>query len=68
LLSLIAKPALAATVRACPGNPVTGHAPEILLHAIGTYLETTSTSPAEEKFLLTQMTKTHLLSSSAAAP
>jgi hypothetical protein len=50
-LLLISETALLTAVRTSPGNSVAGHAPQIICHALLTYLKTTTTGPAEGKFL-----------------
>jgi len=54
---LIAISILLATIRAFPGNPIAGHAPEILIHAVLAHGKPAPAIPAEHKFLTTAMTK-----------
>ena len=49
-MSLVSKPALLSAVGTGPGNSVTGHAPHIFLHTVGTYLKAAATDPAEGEF------------------
>jgi len=44
---LISESVLAPAIRALPGNPVAGHSPEILFHAVLAYGKPAPASPAE---------------------
>jgi hypothetical protein len=48
---------LFSTIRAFPGNPVTGHAPKILIHAFLAHGKPAPAIPAEQKLLVTAMTE-----------
>ena len=50
IVSLVSKPALFSAVGTGPGNSVTGHAPHVFLHTVGTYLKAAATDPAEGEF------------------
>jgi hypothetical protein len=39
-----------------PGNPVAGHAPQVLVHAILTNAEPAAAPPAEDEFLSAALT------------
>jgi len=62
---LVPKTAPLPTIRALPGNGIAGHAPQIVRHALGTYLKTTAASPAEEEFSAAYMAPVFLFAPSS---
>ena len=57
---LISETALPAAVRTGPGNGITRHAPQVLLHALSAYLKTASTYPAEKHLPTTHVANVFL--------
>jgi hypothetical protein len=58
---LITETTLFPAIRASPCNGVTCHAPQVLLHALGAYLKTTATCPAERHLETTDVADKLLL-------
>jgi hypothetical protein len=63
---LISQPVLAAAVRTLPGNRITGHSPEIIIHARLADIKSASATPTEPKRLSTAVTDIEVFSAPSA--
>lgn len=59
-LSLVAETTQTAAIRACPGDVVTAHTPQVFFHAFRTYLKTATTCPTKGRAFSTCMAQVFL--------
>jgi hypothetical protein len=62
-LLLVSKLSQLPTIGAGPGDGITGHAPQVIFHAVCTNFKTATTNPAKREFLVAHMTQVLFFSS-----